>query len=58
MLLAPFALLLAPLLWLAPMTRGVNPYRAAFAFGAALFCLSGTVVDVKTPDAKISVRIF
>jgi hypothetical protein len=57
-LLSPFALLLAPLLWLVPMLRGVNPWRAAFALGAALLNLSGTVIDVEAPDATIRIRIF
>lgn len=70
-LLAPFALLLAPLLWLLPPLlpnrRGaravraavaVRPFRTAFALGAVLFALSGTVVDVDTPDAVVRIRIF
>ena len=56
--LGPFAILLAPLLLLAPQARGLHPFRAVFALGAALFALSGTVVDVDTPDALVRVRIF
>jgi hypothetical protein len=58
MLLAPFALLLAPLLALAPETRGIPPYRAAFAIGATLIAMSGTVVDVDAPGAVIKIRIL
>jgi len=70
-LLAPFALLLAPALCLAPRLLPdrpraraaraagvVRPYRTAFALGAVLFALSGTVVDVDTPDALVRIRIF
>ena len=57
-LLAPFALLAAPLLWLVPMLRGVNPWRAAFALGAALISTSGTVIDVDASDAEVWIRIF
>jgi hypothetical protein len=57
-ILGPFAILLAPLLALAPRMRGLRPFRAAFAIGAALIALSGTVVDVDTPDALVRIRIF
>jgi hypothetical protein len=57
-ILSPFAILAAPLLLLAPQTRGVRPFRAVFAIGAALFALSGTVVDVETPDALVRIRIY
>jgi hypothetical protein len=58
LILSPFAILFAPLLLLAPQTRGIRPYRAAFAVGALLFALSGTVVDVETPDALVRIRIY
>jgi hypothetical protein len=70
-ILAPFALLLAPLVMLAPRlipnrpgaravraAMAVRPYQTAFAFGAALMALSGTLVDVDTPDALVRIRIF
>jgi hypothetical protein len=73
-ILAPFALLLAPLLWLAPRllpngrgARGrrvvraalaVRPFRTVFGLGAVLMALSGTLVDVDTPDALVRIRIF
>ena len=57
-ILAPVALLAAPLLLLAPQMRGVRPFRAAFAIGATLFALSGTVIDVDTPGALVRLRIF
>jgi hypothetical protein len=58
LILSPFPILLAPLLWLAPQTRGVRPFRAVFAMGAVLFALSGTVVDVDTPDALVQIHIL
>jgi hypothetical protein len=57
-ILAPFALLLAPILAFVPATRGVPPFRAVFAVGAALIALSGTVIDVDTPDARVCIRIY
>ena len=36
----------------------VHPYRTAFAVGGALMALSGTLVDVDTPDALVRIRIF
>jgi len=57
-ILSPFPILLAPLLWLAPKTRRIRPFRAVFAMGGVLFALSGTVVDVDTPDALVRIHIY
>ncbi len=70
-ILAPFALLFAPLLALVPpllpnrprvrairASLAIRPYRTAFALGAVLIAMSGTVVDVDTPDALVRIRIF
>ncbi len=57
-LLAPFALLVSPLIALSPEMRRVNPLRAAWAIGGVLLALSGTVVDVDTPDAVVRIRIY
>ena len=57
LILSPFAILCAPLLMLAPQTRGIRPFRAAFAIGAMLLALSGTEVDVDTADALVRIRI-
>jgi hypothetical protein len=70
-LLAPFALLLIPLLLLTPplfpnrpgaralrASIAARPFRTAFGLGAVLIALSGTVVDVDTPDALVRIRIF
>ncbi len=71
LILAPFALLLAPLVLLAPRlipnrpgaravraAMAVRPYQTAFAVGGALMALSGTLVEVDTPDALVRIRIF
>jgi hypothetical protein len=57
-ILSPFAIVAAPLMLIAPQTRGIRPFRAVFAVGATLFALSGTVVDVDTPDALVQIRIY
>jgi len=57
-ILAPFALALCPLLLFAPHTRGLNPFRVATALGRTLFALSGTYVDVESPDAVVLIRII
>jgi|HubBroStandDraft_1064217.scaffolds.fasta_scaffold73581_4 hypothetical protein len=69
--LSPFALLLAPLITFAPRLMPMNrragavrdaltahPYRAAFALGGVLLAMSGTVVDVDAPGARVHIRIF
>jgi hypothetical protein len=57
LLLAPFAILLIPLLYLAPPLRRMNCAAAVFILGDALLALSGTVVDVDTPDALVRIKI-
>ena len=70
-ILSPFALLLAPLVAfaprLAPMNRSAralrdainaHPFRAAFMLGGVLLAMSGTVVDVDAPGARVHIRIF
>ena len=56
--LAPFAMLLAPLMLFAPPMWRVNPYEAAFTIGRVLLSLGGTEIDVDTHDARIRIRIF
>jgi hypothetical protein len=57
-LLSPFALLLAPFVWIALPRRPRNPFIAAFALGGVLVSLSGTVIEIQAPDARLSIRIF
>ena len=58
LLLAPFALLLAPLLYLVPPPYGVRPFATVVGFGLLLLSLGGTAVEVDTPDALIRIRLF
>lgn len=57
-LLSPFALIAAPLLDLRPAGRRVRPIRSLWALGGVLLSLSGTLIDVETPRARVSIRIF
>ncbi len=57
-ILSPFAVLLAPLLCLAPPFQGVNPYLLAARLGAVLVSVSGTVIHVDAPDAHVHLRLF
>ena len=57
-LLSPFALIAAPLLDLHPAGRRARPIRTLWALGTVLLSLSGTLVDIDTPRARVSIRIF
>jgi hypothetical protein len=57
LLLAPFAILAIPLLYLAPFRR-VNWAAAVFRLGDALLALGGTDVLVDTPEALVRIRLF
>jgi hypothetical protein len=58
LLLAPFALLLSPLLYLAPPPYGLRPFATVLGFGQVLLSLGGTVVEVDAPDALVRIRLF
>jgi hypothetical protein len=58
LLLAPVALIAAPLLRLPQGAQRLNTWRAAWALGAVLLSLSGTVVSVDAPRVQIRVRIL
>ena len=58
LLLAPFALLLAPFLYFVPRRYGVSPLAAVLGVGVLLLSLGGTVVDVDTRDALVRIRLF
>lgn len=58
LLLAPFALLLAPLLYLAPRRYRLRPFATVAGLGQVLLSLGGTVVLVDTPDALVRIRIY
>jgi hypothetical protein len=57
-LLAPLALLAAPFLAANRRVRAVSPLRLACGIGALLTSLSGTRIDVDTPDVRVRLRIF
>jgi hypothetical protein len=56
-ILAPFALVAAPALALAPGTRRLSPIRAALGAGRLLLALSGTLIEVDSPAAVIRIHI-
>lgn len=58
LLLAPFALLLAPCLYFAPPAYRHRPFATVLGVGAALLSLGGTLVEVDTPEALVRIRIF
>ena len=58
LLLAPFALLLTPFLYLAPRAVLPRPAMTVLGVGALLLSLSGTVVEVDSPDAQVRLRLF
>ena len=58
LLLAPFALLLCPLLYFLPRPWSLSPLTTVLAVGAFLLSLGGTDVDVRTHDAIVHIKIF
>jgi hypothetical protein len=56
-LLAPFAILLAPLLYFVPRVCP-RPFASVFAIGRVLLAVSGVDVDVDTPEARVRIRLF
>ena len=58
LLLAPFAILLAPLIYFAPSPYGYRPFATVIAIGRLLISLGGTVVDVDTPEALVRIKIY
>jgi len=58
LLLAPFALLLAPLLWFAPRPYGARPLATVLGLGGLLLSLGGTDIDIDSPDARVRIKIL
>ena len=58
LLLAPFALLAIPVLWLAAPLGRRNWAGAVFATGAALMALHGTRIEIRTSDINLSLELF
>jgi hypothetical protein len=57
-LLAPLALLAAPFVAANRRARTFRPLRIVWALGAVLTSLSGTRIDVDTPEVRVRLRIF
>jgi len=57
-ILSPFPLVLAPLGYLVPPRLRPDPFFLVFALGELLLSLSGTIVDVDTPDCLVQIRIL
>jgi hypothetical protein len=58
LLLAPFALVAAPLARLHPRLRAREAWKSVWAVGALLLSLSGTRIAVDTPAARIRIQIL
>jgi hypothetical protein len=58
LLFAPFALVLAPLGYLAPPSVRPDPFRAVLAVGAVLLALGGTDIRVDAADAHVRIKIL
>ena len=58
LLLAPFALLLLPFLYLAPRQIIPQPAATLFGIGRMLLSLGGMEVDVDRPDVRVRLRLF
>jgi hypothetical protein len=57
LLLAPFALVLSPLLYFVPRPWRLSPVATVLAVGAFLLALGGTDIDVRTHDAIVRLKI-
>ena len=58
LLLLPFALLLSPFLVLAVLLLGKNPLAVLAALVGLLSGLTGTLVEVSSPDAFVFIRVL
>jgi len=59
LLLAPFAFLLAPCIYfVTPRRMRTAPFATVLGLGRVLLSLGGTVIDIDSPDAFVSLRIF
>ena len=58
LLLAPFALLTLPFLYLAPREVLPRPAATLIGVGAVLLSLGGTEIDVDCRDARVRLHLF
>ena len=57
-ILAPFSILMSPLILLAPPLWRMDPYVTALAVGRVLIALGGTHVEVDAPDARVHIHLL
>jgi len=55
-ILAPLAMVAAPLIAIHPIARRFNPWRVAWVIGCILLSLGGTRIDIETPAARIRIH--
>ena len=58
LLLLPFALVALPVAAIALRLRGIDPWRAVAVLGSLACALTGTLVEVDSPEATVLVRIL
>ncbi len=58
LLLLPFVLLLAPLVFVACLALRVNPFRGIAVYWQLFNALRGVRIVVEDPGAPVSIRIF
>lgn len=56
-LLLPFALIIVPVVAAVMIAKGVDVGKGLVALVALLCALSGTLIEVESPDASVLVRI-
>jgi hypothetical protein len=58
LLLLPLALLLLPLAVISLLAFGINPWRAGAAIGGLACALTGTLVELTSPQTSVLIRIL
>jgi hypothetical protein len=58
LLLAPFLIVLSPLLLLGLAVAGLDPFRSLGALLGLLAALGGTRIEVDTPDALVDIHLI
>jgi hypothetical protein len=58
LLLLPFALLAAPFLLLALLILGRNPFAVFAALFDLLSAVTGTRIEITSPDARVFIRVL
>jgi hypothetical protein len=58
LLLVPLVLLLLPVMAVAALAVGVNPWRALKAFWGLFTGITGTNIEINDSKAAVGIRIF